>query len=65
MEPKYKIGDVIKTSLTGESWKFIEDTDWIDIDGDDEEDSGYHYKLRGGEWVPESKITDIMDALPD
>jgi hypothetical protein len=65
IEPKYKVGDIVQTTETGKSWKFIVDFNWIDIDGEDEHLSGYHYMLRDGGWVAEPQITDIMDALPD
>jgi hypothetical protein len=53
MEPKYKIGDIVRID-DNLSWKFIEE---VLPTGE--------YRLRDGEIVSEHQITDIMDALPD
>jgi len=57
MEPKYKEGDIVKTTKT-EGWQYIESVTLYD--------ASVCYKIRDTDIsVSEEQITELMDALPD
>lgn len=57
MTPKYKAGDIVKTTQT-EGWQYIDKVLDTDI--------GTCYTIRDTDLtVQESQITELMDALPD